>query len=124
MVDISALLLLALVIGAAALFVPASEISVGIWVVIYAMAAVASLFVWHHPNSPNSPWKWLLLALYSIIAAPLFYGFAIVMARIFFLGNEPSGSKGFDIFIALLIAPGLTIVSIIGAVRSMLSRKC
>lgn len=124
MADLAGLFILAAVVMVVALFVPASQVPIGIWVMVYGMAAATSLFVWRHPKSPNTPRKWLLLAIYSLVAAPLFYGFAVISARIFFLGNEPNGSKGFDIFLTLMIAPGLTIVSIIGAVRAMLlSRK-
>jgi hypothetical protein len=124
MADLAGLFILAAVVVIAALVVPVSQVAVGIWVMVYAMAAVTSLFVWRHPKSPHAPKKWLLLAIYSLAAAPLFYGLAVIAARIFFLGNEPSGSKGFDIFLTLMIAPGLTIVSLIGAVRAVfLARK-
>jgi len=89
------------------------------WVLIYIVCVACAAFVWHHEKAPETPKKWLILALISLLGAPLFYGTSRLVASIFF-STEPETSRYFDIAMTVLIAPGLTFISIAGAARAAL----
>jgi hypothetical protein len=121
MADVVGLLILAAFMLLASFFVPSSQMPGIAWVLVYPVGAALSIFIWHHPKAPTVPKKWLLAALCSVIAAPLWLGFATLGASIMF-ADEPAGSKAFDLVVALIIAPGFTIVAIIGWIRALVSR--
>ncbi|NVD70513.1 hypothetical protein HUX88_08065 [Duganella sp. BJB1802] len=119
--DTIGLLVLAALMLLASIFVPDSQIPGIAWLLIYPVGAAFSLFIWHHPKAPKDPSKWLLAAACSLVAAPLWLGIAMFGARIMF-ADEPGGSKAFDLLVALIIAPGFTIVAIVGWIRAFVSR--
>jgi hypothetical protein len=87
------------------------------WLLTYVIGVACAAFVWHHEKAPKTPRKWLMLALISLVGALLFYGFSRLAAVVFF-STEPEASRFFDIGLTVLIAPGLTFISIAGAARA------
>lgn len=122
MADVFGLVLLAAMTLIASLFVPSVQVPSIAWAFIYPIVSAAALFVWHHPKAPKQPMKWLLLSLYSLIAAPLCFGFLALCARIFFT-IEPENSRLFDLAMTLIISPGFTIVAILGWLRELIALR-
>jgi apolipoprotein N-acyltransferase len=86
---------------------------------IFGITALCAAFVWRHEKAPKTTGRWLMLALITLVGAPLFYGFSRLVAVAFFR-TEPEASRFFDIILTVIIAPGLTFISLAGAVRSLL----
>lgn len=116
--DAAGLLVLAVIMLIVSFFVSDSQMPGIAWPFIYSMEAVTALFVWHHHKAPKPPTKWLLLALYSVVAAALWFGLATLGARLTFV-DEPTASKAFDLMVTVVIAPGLTVVAVIGWIRTL-----
>jgi len=89
------------------------------WLLICVVGVPCAEFVWRHEKAPKTPRKWFVLALISLVGAPLFYGFSRLAAVVFFR-TEPEASRFFDIILTVMIAPGLTFISVAGAVRAFL----
>ena len=117
MADMISLAILAIVTGFMSFFVPNSFIPLPMWLFIYIFWATCALFVWHHPNAPKHSQKWLLIAFYSLIGAPFWFGLVSIAAHVFFPSGEPTLSKTFDIVATMLLTPGLTLIALIGWVR-------
>lgn len=89
------------------------------WLLIILSGVPCAEFVWRHEKAPKTPRKWFLLALISLVAAPFFYGGSRLIALCFFHA-EPAASRDFDIVLTLMIAPGLTFISVAGGIRAYL----
>lgn len=89
------------------------------WLLMILFGVPCAEFVWRHEKAPKTPRKWFLLALISLAAAPSFYGGCSLIARGFFHA-EPAASRDFDIVLTLMIAPGLTFISVAGGIRAYL----
>lgn len=119
MADMIGLIALAALVGIVSLFVPGSDVPLMMWMFIYMMWVVCALFVWHHRSAPSKPRTWLVLALCSVVGAPIWYGVAALTALIFFNGSEPGLSKSFDLIMTLIFAPGLTFIALTGWIRAL-----
>ena len=123
MASFVALILLAGLMATVVPFVPHANFSGAVWCFIYLIWAIFGAFVWHHPRAPSCPRRWLNVAILSLVAAPLWYGFALLAAKVFFRGDEPALSEGIDLIVTLIICPGLTFVAIAGAVREVVLQR-
>lgn len=120
--DAAGLVALAAFMALAAFFVPSSQVPIVAWLFAYPAGAASSLFIWHHPKAPTTPGKWLLAAAASIVAAPIWFGFAALGASIMFT-DEPTASKVFDLIMALIISPGFTVVAFLGGFRALILQR-
>jgi hypothetical protein len=84
----------------------------------FLISAIGALYVWHHPKAPETPAMWLRLALYSVVAAVLWFGLTRLGAHFMFI-DEPPASRAFDLVVTVIIAPGLTITSAVGWIRAL-----
>lgn len=116
------LITLAAVVLMGSYSVPVEQISEVAWLFIYLMAAFSALFVWHHPKAPKQPRQWLLYSLYSVVAALLWVAYSRYGSSLLFESSEPTSSKYLDYAIAVIISPGLTIVALVGWMRSFAVR--
>lgn len=123
MADAIGLAVLAVLVSLVSLFVPSVEVPEVLWAFIYVMWAACALFVWRHQKAPERATRWLLLAVASVIGAPIWYGVAVLVARLAFGSNEPELSKTFDILVTLIMAPGLTFIAITGWVRALVRAR-
>lgn len=115
-------LLIALVILISS-FIPNVIIPWGYCVVVYLLWLVCSLFVWHRTKTPPQPRVWLTWALYSVIFAPIWFGFAAVMEFLIDSAKGESTTSYIDIAMALMVAPGSTFIFIAGWVRALKLKK-
>lgn len=124
MADTIGLAILAVLVGLGAFFVPNAKVPLWMWAFIYVIWLLCALFIWHHPRAPERPRTWLVVAVGTVIGAPIWYGFAALAALVFYSGSEPGLSKTFDLIMTLMLAPGLTCIALTGWVRaSMLGQK-
>jgi hypothetical protein len=117
--DVTASLLLATLCFLAYLFVPGTQVPPMAWPFLYAMALGFCLFAWHLAKAPNNPMRWLSYAALSPLAAVAWYAVAIIAGRVFLGQPEPSGPTLFNLGIALAVAPGFTVIALLGSVRAM-----
>jgi hypothetical protein len=87
------------------------------WLLVCVLGLPCAEFVWRHEKAPKTPGKWLMLALISLVGAPSFYVFSRLAAEVFFR-IEPATSRVFDSILTVMISPGLTSISLAGAVRA------
>lgn len=86
---------------------------------IYIFWVPCALFVWHHPEAPRKPIKWLILTTLSIAFAFLWYGIEAIIAKYIFEKKYSLFSEGFDLIVFSLISPGLTCIAISGSLRAI-----
>lgn len=119
MADMIGLIALAALVGLVSFFVPGSDVPLMMWMFVYIMWGVCALFIWHRRRAPTKPQTWLVLALCSVVGAPIWYGVAALAAFMFFDGSELGLSKTFDLIMTLIFAPGLTFIALTGWIRAL-----
>lgn len=124
MIDVIGLFFLAVLVGLSSIFVPDAMLPKILWIFVYALLSVASLFAWHHPKAPKKPISWFYFALFTVIGAPAWFGLATLGSAIFFPGTEPALSKIVDLLVTVLICPVGTIVALLGSVRCVIVARC
>lgn len=98
---------------------PESVIAHELTIFVFLFWSIFAWYVWNDRRAPETPKKWFFIAFCTLVAAPLFYGFAIIVAAIAFGGNEPTSSAKIDLFLAMTIAPGFTFIAIAGGMRAI-----
>ncbi|WP_174929790.1 hypothetical protein [Burkholderia lata] len=119
--DITGLIVQAVLVAVLSMFVPPAEIPRPLWVPIYAAWAVCAIFIWRKVEPTNKPW--LLIGLYSVGGAAIWYAVTRAISRWIFGSVEAELSQVFDLLVALAISPGLTFVAIAGWARALIRRK-
>jgi hypothetical protein len=118
LVDAIGLFLLLIFFLTISFFAPKLRLSGIEWPFFFLISAIGALYVWHHPKAPETPAMWLRLALYSVVAAVLWFGLTRLGAHFMFI-DEPPASRAFDLVVTVIIAPGLTITSAVGWIRAL-----
>lgn len=117
--DLVGLSVLAVLVVLAIAAMPYGQTPIGMWFFIYCGWAALAEFAWRHPKAPCTASRWLLYAVYSVIAAALWFGFSRLLSKVFFGANEPGLSLTFDLALLLILSPGLTFIAVAGSARAL-----
>ncbi len=99
------------------IFIPLARLLNIVWIPIYVLVAVCVRAAWYHPAAPKSPSQWFLYALYSLGLAIVVFMFSRGLAYLVFGDKEGEFSRVFDYGIVLALAPGGTVIAILGGAR-------
>lgn len=120
------LFVLALLIVILAVSISFLKIPFSIWLIICGIWFWIAIGTWKEYYFWG-PKDWLILAgesiLYALLWCGIFRIISYLISHFFFKENEPIISKVFDFGVALLISPGITFISIAGAVRAFIKNK-
>ena len=111
---------LALLFGSIAVLAPAGFATPVAWAFAVVATAAGAAYLWHHPHGPATPWRWLWLALNSVLLAALFYGANEALDLL-----RPPGRRDlpyatvFGLELWTLFCPLLTVVALAGGVRAV-----
>lgn len=123
MADLLGLVLLTLQIGALAAIVGPADVPATAWAFAVAMTAAVALYVWRHPKAPPAPSAWLCGAVWTVPLATAVYGL-LTLTSVLSMGHNASAlSRGVDLAIAWMVAPGLTVIALAGAARAAVRKR-
>jgi hypothetical protein len=121
LLDTIALAVLTVMIAIVAAFVPPFKVPKPLWIGIYFAWAAGALFFWYKVEICRK--RWFLIAASSVGGAVFWYLTTRAISRFIFGDGESEPSKAFDIIVALIISPGLTLIAIAGGLRESIQRK-
>ena len=110
---------LALLFTAVAACAPAGFATSAAWDFAVLATAAGAACLWHHPHGRATPWRWLWLALNSVLLAAMFYGANEALDLL-----RPPGRRDlpyatvFGLELWTLFCPLLTVVALAGSVRA------
>jgi hypothetical protein len=117
LVDISGFVILAMLMALIPIFIPIARLLNIVWIPIYLLVALCVRAAWYHPKAPKRPSQWFLYALYSLGFAIVFFMISRGLAYLVFGDKESELSRVFDYAIVFALAPGGTVIAILGGAR-------